>query len=93
MKRAIPIVVAVIALAFAATGLWLRSREFTRLAAFQEAEESKWRAEARSNQEQADAIRALQTAMAGQVARYFDIGADGSFDLDVMLFQATKPAG
>jgi SAM-dependent methyltransferase len=39
---------------------------------------------------QCDAIRALQTAMSASVTNYFNIGADGSFDLDVMLAQATK---
>jgi SAM-dependent methyltransferase len=37
-----------------------------------------------------DAIRSLQAAMAGSVARYFGIGEDGSFDLDVALFVASK---
>jgi SAM-dependent methyltransferase len=41
----------------------------------------------------ADAIRALQRAMAEEVVRYFGIGPDGSFDLDVALFEATKAAG
>ena len=39
---------------------------------------------------QCDAIRALQNAMSESVTRYFSIGADGSFDLDVVFFQATK---
>ena len=39
---------------------------------------------------QCDAIRALQNAMSESVTRYFNIGADGSFDLDVMFAQATK---
>lgn len=39
---------------------------------------------------QSDAIRALQAAMAETVRRYFDIGADGSFDLDVLFVQAAK---
>ena len=34
----------------------------------------------------ATAIRALQTAMADDVRRYFDIEADGSFTFDVVLF-------
>jgi SAM-dependent methyltransferase len=37
-----------------------------------------------------DAIRALQTAMSESVARYYEIGPDGSFTLDVALFQASK---
>jgi ubiquinone/menaquinone biosynthesis C-methylase UbiE len=40
---------------------------------------------------QVDAIRALHAAMPESVARYFALGADGSFHLDVALFQATKP--
>jgi ubiquinone/menaquinone biosynthesis C-methylase UbiE len=39
---------------------------------------------------QCGAIRALQNAMSESVTRYFNIGADGSFDLDVVLLQATK---
>ncbi|MGH6670797.1 MAG: class I SAM-dependent methyltransferase [Xanthobacteraceae bacterium] len=39
---------------------------------------------------QCDAIRALQNAMSESVARYFNIGADGSFDLDIMFMQAIK---
>lgn len=39
---------------------------------------------------QRDAIRALQNAMSENVTRYFNIDADGSFDLDVMLAQASK---
>ena len=39
---------------------------------------------------QADAIRAIQAAMSEPVVRHYDIGADGSFTLDVVLFQATK---
>ena len=40
---------------------------------------------------QSDAIRALQKAMSETVTRYYDIGADGSFDLDVLFIQATAP--
>jgi hypothetical protein len=39
---------------------------------------------------QADAIRAIQAAMSEPVVRHFNIGEDGSFTLDVVLFQATK---
>jgi len=39
---------------------------------------------------QAEAIRAIQAAMSEPVLRHFDIGPDGSFTLDVVLFQATK---
>jgi ubiquinone/menaquinone biosynthesis C-methylase UbiE len=39
---------------------------------------------------QCDAIRALQNAMSESVTQYFNIGADGSFDLDVVFVQASK---
>jgi hypothetical protein len=39
---------------------------------------------------QVDAIRALQVASSESVARYFEIGSDGSFNLDVALFEASK---
>jgi hypothetical protein len=39
---------------------------------------------------QADAIRAIQAAMSESVVRHFDIGPDGSFTLDVVLFEAVK---
>lgn len=41
---------------------------------------------------QVEAIRALQMAASGDVARHFAIGPDGSFDLDTALFQATTPS-
>ena len=41
---------------------------------------------------QVEAIRALQGAASANVAEHFGIGPDGSFDLDVALFQAAKPA-
>jgi SAM-dependent methyltransferase len=41
---------------------------------------------------QADAIRAIQAAMSESVVRHFDIGPDGSFTLDVVLFQVFKTA-
>jgi ubiquinone/menaquinone biosynthesis C-methylase UbiE len=37
-----------------------------------------------------DAIRALQATSSESVARYFEIGPDGSFNLDVALFEAAK---
>jgi ubiquinone/menaquinone biosynthesis C-methylase UbiE len=40
---------------------------------------------------QVGAIRALQAAISESVERYFEIGPDGSFDLDVALFEASKP--
>ena len=39
----------------------------------------------------ADAIRALQRAMSESVTKYFAIDAEGSFDLDIALFEARKP--
>lgn len=41
---------------------------------------------------QADAIRALQRAVSAEVTGYYDIAEDGSFSLDVALFEAVKPA-
>ena len=37
-----------------------------------------------------DAIRALQATSSESVARHFEIGPDGSFNLDVALFEASK---
>jgi SAM-dependent methyltransferase len=42
---------------------------------------------------QVDAIRALQSAVSSLATRYFDTEADGSFCIDVALFEATKPRG
>ena len=39
---------------------------------------------------QIEAIRALQKAMPGDVAGYFETAADGSFTIDVALFEARK---
>jgi SAM-dependent methyltransferase len=39
-----------------------------------------------------DAIRALQALMADSVMRHFEIARDGSFSIDVALFEAAKPA-
>ncbi len=41
---------------------------------------------------QADAIRALQALASDSVTRHFAIEADGSFSIDVALFEAAKPA-
>jgi SAM-dependent methyltransferase len=41
---------------------------------------------------QAEAIRALQALASDSVTRHFAIEADGSFCIDVALFEATKPA-
>jgi len=51
-----------------------------------------WVERMRTPKLQADAIRAIQAVMSESVTRHFDIGADGSFTLDVVLFQASKPA-
>lgn len=40
---------------------------------------------------QADAIRALQAAMSASVTRHFETERDGSFSIDVALFEAAKP--
>jgi len=50
-----------------------------------------WIERMRTPKLQADAIRALQAAMSESVTRYFDFGADGSFNLDVAVFRASKP--
>jgi SAM-dependent methyltransferase len=49
-----------------------------------------WVERMRTPKVQIDAIRALQEAMSARVTRYFDIAADGSFTLDVGMFQASK---
>ena len=49
-----------------------------------------WTARMRTPQVRADAIRSLQAAMSETVARYFDFAPDGSFNLDVAIFQASK---
>jgi len=51
-----------------------------------------WVERMRTPKVQVEAIRALQLAMSESVARYFKIGPDGSFDLDVGTFQASKSA-
>ncbi|HUC18348.1 MAG TPA: methyltransferase domain-containing protein [Acetobacteraceae bacterium] len=51
-----------------------------------------WIARMRTPRIQADAIRALEAAMEESVVSYFDIGPDGSFDLDTALFEAMRPA-
>jgi SAM-dependent methyltransferase len=52
-----------------------------------------WVVRMRTPKLQADAIRAIQAVMSESVTRHFEIGPDGSFTLDVVLFQASKPAG
>ncbi|MFC7396419.1 methyltransferase domain-containing protein [Chelatococcus sp. GCM10030263] len=51
-----------------------------------------WVERMRTPKVQVDAIRALQQAMSENVARYFDLGADGSFNLETALIKASKPA-
>ncbi len=50
-----------------------------------------WVERMRTPKVQVDAIRALQRAMSESVTRYFEIDAEGSFNLDIALFQAGKP--
>jgi SAM-dependent methyltransferase len=52
-----------------------------------------WVERMRTPKVQVDAIRALEHAMSESVTRYFAIDAEGSFDLDIALFQAVKPQG
>ena len=49
-----------------------------------------WIERMRTPKVQADAIRALQATVSASVTRYFGFGPDGSFDLDVAMFQAVK---
>jgi SAM-dependent methyltransferase len=51
-----------------------------------------WVERMRTPRVQVDAIRALQAAMSASVARYFETAPDGSFCIDVALFQAAKTA-
>jgi SAM-dependent methyltransferase len=51
-----------------------------------------WVERMRTPKVQVDAIRALQAAMSASVTQYFNIGPDGSFTLDVGMFQASKAA-
>ena len=41
----------------------------------------------------ADAIRSLQAVAPDAVTRHFGIDADGSFSIDVALFEAARPMG
>jgi len=52
-----------------------------------------WIARMRTPPEMVAAIRMLQAAMADEVRRHFDVREDGSFTLDVALFDFAKPAG
>jgi len=49
-----------------------------------------WTERMRTPKVQSDAIRALQAAMSESVTLYFDIGADGSFNLDIVFIQARR---
>ncbi len=50
-----------------------------------------WTQRMRMPVELATAIRALQAAMAEPVRRYFGIEADGSFMIDVAMFEVARP--
>lgn len=49
-----------------------------------------WVERMRTPKVQVDAIKALEAAMSESVQRYFEIGADGSFNLEIALFEARK---
>lgn len=51
-----------------------------------------WIARMRTPGVQAEAIRALQAHASAEVRGHFEIAADGSFQLDVMLLEARAPA-
>lgn len=51
-----------------------------------------WTERMRTPPVQTEAIRALQHVASDEVVLHFGITSDGSFDLDVVLFQAAKPA-
>lgn len=51
-----------------------------------------WIARMRTPQVQVDAIRTLQAAVSAEVTSYFETAPDGSFSIDVALFEAAKPA-
>jgi hypothetical protein len=40
---------------------------------------------------QTNAIRALQAAVSPEVIRYFETAPDGSFSIDIAMFEASKP--
>jgi SAM-dependent methyltransferase len=52
-----------------------------------------WTERMRTPKVQSEAIRALQVAMSDSVKRYFDIGSDGSFNLDIVFIQAKRMDG
>jgi ubiquinone/menaquinone biosynthesis C-methylase UbiE len=49
-----------------------------------------WTERMRTPKVQSDAIRALQQAMSETVTRYFEIDADGSFNLDIVSMRASR---
>ncbi|HVO13615.1 MAG TPA: methyltransferase domain-containing protein [Alphaproteobacteria bacterium] len=51
-----------------------------------------WVARMRTPQVQVDAIRALQATVSAEITGYFETAQDGSFSIDVALFEAAKPA-
>jgi SAM-dependent methyltransferase len=51
-----------------------------------------WVERMRTPKIQIDAIRALQAGMSASITRYFATEPDGSFSIDVALFEAAKPA-
>jgi SAM-dependent methyltransferase len=51
-----------------------------------------WVERMRTPRLQVDAIRALQAGVSADVTRYFATEPDGSFSIDVAVFQARKPA-
>jgi ubiquinone/menaquinone biosynthesis C-methylase UbiE len=51
-----------------------------------------WVERMRTPQVQVDAIRALQQSVSESATRYFATEPDGSFEIDVALFEAFKPA-
>ena len=52
---------------------------------------SSWVARMRTSEVHIRAIRSLQAQMADQVVNHFDIRADGSFTVDTMTLEATRP--
>jgi len=50
-----------------------------------------WVTRMRTPELNVQAIRALQQSVPAHIARYFDTAEDGSFTIDVVLFEAAKP--
>ena len=51
-----------------------------------------WIERMRTPKVQADAIRALQAKMSAEVTRYFAVEPDGTFQIELSVFEAGKPA-